>query len=184
MGKIIDLAGKRFGRLVVVALHPKRSGRHAMWFCRCDCGTESIVSGYRLRSGETTSCRCFARERNTKHGLSRTRSYRVWLCMKQRCFNRRHDSYPNYGGRGKTICERWLSVVNFYADMGERPLGMSLDRIDPDGNYEPSNCRWATPLMQTHNRRPRRRSKRRVIARHTELVTYEKAAATKHEAAS
>jgi len=142
MRKIVDLTGKRFGRWVALALHPGRSRwREAMWLCRCDCSSERIVRGVSLRHGDTTSCGCFARERATKHGLSRTRTYRVWQGIKQRCFNPQAKHYSYYGGRGITVCERWLTFENFYADMGDPPPGMSLDRIDPNGNYEPENCR-------------------------------------------
>jgi hypothetical protein len=169
MGKMIDLIGRRFGRLVVLALHPKRSRfGEARWICRCDCGGESIVHGSNLPSGNSKSCGCIRKEmlakrntNNTKHGLCRSRAYRRWQSMKARCFNPRHRSYPWYGGRGISVCEHWLIFENCYADMGEPPPGLSLDRIDPDGNYEPGNCRWATAAEQLANRRPRRRLKRR-----------------------
>jgi hypothetical protein len=98
---------------------------------------------------------------HTKHGLSRTRAYRSWLGMMARCFDPRNKSYPDYGGRGVTVCERWLRVENFYADMGERPPGMSLDRVDNGGIYERGNCRWATPLEQARNRRRAKRRRKR-----------------------
>jgi hypothetical protein len=161
--KIIDLTGKRFGRLVVLALHAEKS--RFGWVCRCDCGGERIVRGSDLIRGMSKSCNCLRKEmfakRSTKHGLCRSRAYQSWKGMKARCFNPRDRAYPDYGGRGITVCERWLIFENFYADMGERPPGMSLDRINNDGNYEPGNCRWATVAEQLANRRPRRHSKRR-----------------------
>jgi hypothetical protein len=167
MSKILDLTGKRFGRQVALALHPERSRvGEARWVCRCDCGGEGIVRGSNLRSGWSKSCGCIQKEMlakfNAKHGLRRTRAYQCWQNMKARCFYPRARAYPCYGGRGITVCERWLSFENFHADMGDPPPGMSLDRIDPNGNYEPRNCRWATVAEPPANRRrPRRHSKRR-----------------------
>jgi len=166
--RLVDLTGQRFGRWQVLALHPerKRQGRYyAIWLCRCDCGSEGIVVASKLRSGWSKSCGCLRREttvkRNTKHGLSHTRAYQVWRNMKVRCFNPRYRDYSCYGGRGITVCERWLILENFYADMGDPPPGMSLDRIDPDGNYQPGNCRWATAAEQIANRRPQQKWRRK-----------------------
>jgi hypothetical protein len=100
-------------------------------------------------------------KRNTKHGLSRSRAFQCWKNMKARCLNPQHRQYPDYGGRGITVCERWLIFENFYADMGDPPPGLSLDRINNNGNYERGNCRWATVAEQLANRRPRRHAKRR-----------------------
>ena len=166
--RFIDLAGERLGRWTVLAPQPQRnSSRQVLWLCRCDCGTERVVLGRNLRDGSSTSCGCAHREaaakRATRHGLSRSRAYRCWLSMKQRCFNPDHIGYVYYGGRGISVHEDWLSFEKFFADMLDPPPGLSIDRIDNDGNYEPGNCRWATPAMQIANRRPPARSNRSAV---------------------
>jgi hypothetical protein len=157
MMRLIDISGQKFGRWAVLALHPERRRGQAHWRCRCDCGTERIVRGNNLRFGSSTSCGCIRRERTTKHGLCDTRAYNTWKNMKQRCFNPRHPKYPDYGERGISICQHWCDFQDFYADVLDPPPGKSIDRIDNDGNYEPGNCRWATPTEQTFNRRPFKR---------------------------
>jgi hypothetical protein len=159
MGKRIPLApGDRFGRLVVIERVP--SAYNPRYLCQCDCGEVRVVFGGNLRYGISQSCGCLRQELLTaprKHGMSErgNRTYQSWMSMKNRCSNPQWHAYERYGGRGITVCARWLGpdgFVNFFADMGERPPEMTLDRIDVDGNYTPSNCRWATPLEQRHNR--------------------------------
>lgn len=151
MPKFKDLTGQRFGRLV--AQRPERHGRYR---CRCDCGGELIVSRGALATGATKSCGCLRRElaaaRRTTHGQTYSPTWWSWAGMHARC---RNSKRKNYGGRGITVCERWRSFQNFFDDMGERPPGMTLDRKDNDKGYEPSNCRWATPLEQAANQRRR-----------------------------
>ena len=155
--KLIDLAGQRFGRLLVVERQGS-SGNQSSWKCRCDCGAETVVVKQSLKSGTTRSCGCLQRElsseRRKKHGMSgRNRLYNAWLNMRGRCYDQGDVKFKDYGGRGISVCDRWLVFENFAADMGAPPKGMTLDRKNNDGNYEPSNCRWATPLQQARNRR-------------------------------
>lgn len=160
MSELVDISGRRFGRLKVLRRKGSSSGRGgSKWLCICDCGSVRIVRSHALRHGITRSCGCFHRKvshENAIHGGWNTRLYSVWSSMKQRCFNPLDDAYPNYGGRGISVCDRWrYSFANFRDDMGPRPSkNHSIDRIDNDGNYEPSNCRWATRHQQQTNQRP------------------------------
>ena len=157
-----DHGGQRFGRLTVLCRDGARSG-YVTWRCRCDCGAECVVTGQHLRRGSTTSCGCVARQetvrRATKHGhVAGGRmppEYRCWASMIARCVNSRAASYPDYGGRGIAVCERWRGdFAAFLEDMGRKPSpDHSIDRINNDGNYEPSNCKWSTRSEQQRNRR-------------------------------
>jgi hypothetical protein len=148
-----DIRNQRFDRLVAISyVTPER------WLCICDCGTSKVVIGSDLRRGKIRSCGCILRElkktgdlRRT-HGASNTPEYRTWSSMINRCNNPKTSYFHRYGGRGIAVCSRWReSFENFFVDMGTRPPGKTIDRIRVDGNYEPSNCRWATALEQAAN---------------------------------
>lgn len=163
MGKYVDRRGKRYGRLVAI----KDVGRttkqgDVIWLCKCDCGNLARVRGSSLTSGNTRSCGCLAEEgRNrfitaaTKHGEYNTSLYRVWCSMKHRCLNKNDQSYHNYGGRGINVCDEWLNYEAFrdWAIANGYKKGLTLERINNDGNYEPSNCKWIPKAKQSNNTR-------------------------------
>lgn len=158
--------GEVFGDWTVLGEAPRETASakrfRRFYLCRCVCGTEKAIVGYSLRNGNSTSCGCNGRlrqiEQATRHGHNRvgqrTPTYRTWLKMRERCSNPDHEHFCHYGGRGIKVCNHWQeSFEAFLRDMGERPKGKTLDRIDPDGDYEPGNCRWATHSEQMKNRR-------------------------------
>jgi len=158
MSIVDDLTGRRFGRLKVIERAANSRHGKARWRCKCDCGDEPTLIGSNLKGGREPSCGCARRDqassRFTKHGGAGSPTYRSWLSMRRRCEDPSDASFPRYGGRGIRICERWQRFENFLADMGKRPIGKTLDRWpNGAGNYEPGNCRWATPKEQSQNSR-------------------------------
>lgn len=145
----IDLVGLKFGKLLV--LQHSHIDKQYYWKCICDCGNETIVAGNKLRSAHTRSCGCLQKSR---HCLSKTPTFRTWKSMLQRCYDEKVAHYKRYGGKGIEVCSRWKdSFDDFLIDMGERPEGMTLDRIDSTKNYTFENCRWVTPKEQARGNR-------------------------------
>lgn len=154
----VDVMGRRFGSLVVSGQSERKSLAGKLWVCSCDCGGHAVTTSLKLRTGHTTSCGCYKRSRiadaSRTHGRSKKdRTYKSWKQMRQRCNNPNSDQWEWYGGKGISICPEWNSFEQFVADMGERPEGMTLDRKDGSGNYEPTNCRWATAKQQAETNR-------------------------------
>lgn len=147
-----SLIGKRFGRLLVLSFH-SYDKYISKWNCQCDCGNEKIVTRNALTSGNTKSCGCLKKDLQTVHGMWKTPEYKTWVNIKTRCYDKNTPYYKNYGGRGIKVCDRWInSFENFYTDMGKRPSSKhSIERVNNNGNYDPSNCVWGTDTEQQHN---------------------------------
>ena len=160
MGKINNLTGKRFGRLKVIKYYGSNKNGRALWLCQCDCGNTKVVLGNSLLSKLTFSCGCYnkeySKELHSKHNMSSSKLYKVWGGMKTRCYNKNFIYYCNYGGRGIKVCDEWKNDFSkFYkwAINNGYKEGLTIDRINNDGNYEPNNCRWVTRAEQNRNKR-------------------------------
>lgn len=166
-----DLTGEKFGRLTVARHIPSPDTRHHYFLCTCECGKEKVFRADHLESGRSGSCGCLKSEkaaekgrgfgeRVKKHGhaagFDTTPTYCTWQSMKARCLDKNHKQFKNYGGRGIKVCDAWMDFPAFLYDMGERPKGKTIERIDNGGNYEPGNCVWATPKQQSRNKRTNR----------------------------
>lgn len=147
-----DLKGKRFGRFIVISQNGK-IGKKKLWICQCDCGEKVTRRKDDLVRGRSRSCGCLRRDTNSTHRKSKTREYRIWSSMIQRCKNPNTKSHKNYGNRGIKVCDRWMKFENFLEDMGIAPAETTLDRIDNDKGYYLDNCRWATRKEQMRNKR-------------------------------
>jgi len=147
---LTEMIGKKFTKLLVIEFNSKGRNNENKWLCKCDCGNHIVLCTNVLTKGNTKSCGCLRKAND----IYKSKEYQSYKAMKERCNSKTHHAYKNYGGRGITICKRWLdNFENFYNDMGKRPAGTSLDRINNNGNYEPNNCKWSTPKEQNNNRR-------------------------------
>lgn len=156
MSRLIDLTGRRFGRLIVIKRMGNNEHGQSMWLCFCRCEYKVVIRGSHLTSGVTKSCGCLQIAIVTKHGCYNNKIYKIWATMIQRCKNPNNKQWKNYGGRGIKVCKRWLKFGNFLEDMGESPSRFQIDRIDNNADYSKKNCRWVTSKINNRNRRNNR----------------------------
>ena len=166
--RLDDLTGRRFNHLVVISRAPDRvtpsGSKSVAWNCVCDCGKQVTVRSNELRRGTTKSCGCYRSAMHTTHGKRHSRLYNIWQNMVQRCTNDKNPAFRDYGQRGITVCEEWrnsFQVFESWAITAGYSDSLSIDRIDNDNGYKPSNCRWVTAKVQANNRRPRKRGENR-----------------------
>ena len=161
MREFKNLENERFGRLLVVSVAPRGKFNEIRWNCKCECGRESVVSASSLRNGTTKSCGCLKSEllksnktiKNFRHGGTNTSEYSSWTSMRDRCKNPKNVGWKSHGGRGIKVCSRWNDFKNFLQDMGKKPDGFWIDRINNNGHYVPSNCQWVSPSENLKNTR-------------------------------
>lgn len=188
MSKKIEMAtGRKFGRLALVAEKGKTKSGEVIWECLCACGNIKKVPGSALRSDRVRSCGCLnketAQKRFTTHGMSHNPTYNSWYAMLQRCNNPKNKGYKNYGGRGISVCKQWYKFSSFFKDMGERPKGLTIERIQNNLGYSKENCCWATYTEQSHNRRvlEKKKIKTKGVYWHKRIGKYQVAIGANHK---
>lgn len=151
----VDISGTTFGYLTAIERHSKTNGGRWKWLCNCLCGKQYIVSVSDLRNGKTVSCGCRKKSGHLvrKHGMKGSPEYITWVAMRNRCNNPNNPDYKYYGGRGIAVCQKWSDFLHFYKDMGCKPSGYSIERIDVNQGYYPENCKWIPMSEQSKNRR-------------------------------
>ncbi len=151
--QVKDLRGLVFGKLTVKGYLGRYVVKHSLWVCECECGDLCTATGNGLQRGANVSCGKKKHPTHITHGMTGTGAHKTWNTLRRRCLDPSFKQYKDYGGRGITFCDRWKDFKNFYEDMGDRPVGKTIDRIDVNGNYEPYNCKWSTHKEQCNNKR-------------------------------